>query len=474
LEKQRYWKYATPLAAGIIICLLPVPSGLTPKAWYYFGLFTTVILALIFEPIPPAAAGLIGVTLAGVFSLVDSKPAGSLRWLLSGFSNGVVWLIFVAYSFAIGYEKTGLGRRISLLLVKILGKRTLGLGYAIALADLVIAPFTPSNTARSGGTIYPIIKNIPPLYNSLPNDVSSRKMGSYIMWTAFSVTNITSAMFTTAVAPNLLSLDFVNKITHLSFSWTQWAVGMLPVGVLLFILVPYLIYLIYPPGVKTSSEVPAWAAAEIAKMGKITLKEVLMALLVVCALALWIFGGDWFDATTVALLALSGMLLARIVTWEDVIANKQAWNILAWMATLVTMADGLRLVKFLDWFAALAVGYMNGLPVIMILLLFIILYFYIHYMFASTTAHTTALLPVFLAVAITVPGMPVKIISIMFCYSIGLMGTLTPYGTGPAPIYYGCGYIPGKDFWRLGLIFATINLVVLLVVGYPYLKWLYS
>jgi L-tartrate/succinate antiporter len=473
MEKKPYWKFVAPLLVGAGICLLPIPSGLTPNAWYYFALFTAAIIALILEPIPPAAVGLIGVTLAGALFLVDPKPAGSLRWLLSGFSNGVVWLIFTAYMFAQGYEKTGLGRRIALFLVKVLGKKTLGLGYAIALADLILAPFTPSNTARSGGTIYPIIKNIPPLYDSLPGEASARKLGAYLMWTALATTCVTSSMFITSVAPNLFALELAGKIAKVSFSWTEWAVGFLPVGVVLFILVPYLTYIIYPPTVKHSDDVPVWAAKELAKMGKISRKEMIMALLVICALILWIFGGAWVDATTAALMVLCGMLLTRIITWDDIIGQKQAWNIFAWFATLVTLADGLRLVKFLDWFANIAAGFMKGMPVLVVLFLFVALFFFIHYMFASLTAHTTALLPVFLAVAITVPGMPIKIISILFCYTLGIMGILTPYATGPSPIYYGSGYIAGKDFWRLGLIFGIIFLAVLLGLGYPYLKWLY-
>ena len=110
--------------------------------------------------------------------------------------------------FAMGYEKTGLGRRLGLGLVEKLGKRTLGLGYAIALSDLVLAPFTPSNTARSGGTIFPIIRNIPVLYGSTPEE-NPRKIGSYLMWTAIATTCVTSSMFVTSLAPNLLALSIV-------------------------------------------------------------------------------------------------------------------------------------------------------------------------------------------------------------------------------------------------------------------------
>ena len=108
MKRFSYWRAIVPVLIGIAICLIPVPQGLQPKAWYYFALFTAVIVALILEPIPAGAIGLIGVTLAGSLLIVASKPGDSLRWVLSGFSNGTVWLIFVAYMFAMGYEKTGL------------------------------------------------------------------------------------------------------------------------------------------------------------------------------------------------------------------------------------------------------------------------------------------------------------------------------------------------------------------------------
>jgi L-tartrate/succinate antiporter len=470
MKKLSYWRAIVPVLIGIVICLIPVPQGLKPNAWYYFALFTAVIVALILEPIPAGAIGLIGVTLAGSLLIVAAKPADSLRWVLSGFSNGTVWLIFIAYMFAMGYEKTGLGRRIALSLVKLLGKKTLGLGYAVAIADLILAPFTPSNTARSGGTIFPIIKNIPPLYGSLPGE-TARKIGSYIMWTALASTCVTSSMFITALAPNLLALDLVNKTAKVSITWTEWFVGFLPVGLLLFLLVPSLVYKIYPPTVKVSEEVVVWANQELSKAGKITRKELIMALLAICALTLWIFGSSWFDATTVALMVLCLMILTGIITWDDVLSYKQAWNVLVWFATLVTLADGLRLVKFLDWFAAITAGALKGMPVVMVVGSFVAIFFIIHYMFASLTAHTTALLPVFLVAGMAVPGMPVKLLAMMFCYTLGLMGIITPYATGPSPIYYGSGYIERKDFWILGLIFGLIFLIVFLVIGYPYMRW---
>ena len=462
------WKAVLPLLLGIIIALLPAPQGLNLTAWYFFAIFSAVILGLILEPLPAAAVGFIGVFLVAVLGLAGPKPADNIRWALSGFSNTTVWLIFGAFMFAMGYDKTGLGRRIALILVKKLGRKTLGLGYAITFSDLILAPFTPSNTARSGGTIFPIIRNLPGLYGSSPGE-TSRKIGAYIMWTAFAATCVTSSMFITSLAPNLLALDLVSKTVKISISWTEWFVGFLPVGIILILILPFLVYKIYPPEIKSSEEVPSWASQELDKLGKFSRKELVMALLAVLALALWIFGGNLIDATTAAGFVISLMIITGTVTWDDILANKQAWNVLVWFATLVALADGLNKVGFVTWFAKSMAALLTGMSPIVVMVVLVVIFFIIHYMFASLTAHTTAILPVMLAVGAAIPGLPVKTFALLLCYSLGIMGVITPYATGPGPVYYGSGYISRKDFWTLGLIFGTIFLVALIGIGVPYL-----
>ena len=473
-EMKLDWKAITPLALGGIILLSPAPAGLDALAWQYFALFVTVITALILEPIPTAAIGLMGVTFAAAMMMVPAKvgvaptAADGLRFALSGFSNSTVWLIFTAYMFSLGYEKTGLGKRISLLLIRALGKKTLGLGYAVAIADLAVAPFTPSNTARSGGIIFPIIKNIPPLYGSTPES-GRRKIGGYVMYVAMVTTCITSSMFLTALAPNLLALDILQKTSKISIDWMEWFTAMAPACAILFVISPFLVYVIYPPEVKESADAPKWAGAELSKMGAITRPELTMGALAIMALLLWIFGGKRFDATTVALMGLCLMVLTKVISWEDVITHKTAWNVLVWFATLVAMADGLSRVGFLQWFAKAAATSMSGFSVGALIIGFVLLFYFIHYMFASLTAHTTALLPVILATAATVPDMPMKTLALLLCGTLGLMGILTPYATGPSPIYYGCGYISRKEYWILGSVFGLIFIAVYMGVGYPYL-----
>jgi anion transporter len=215
----RVWRCAAPLVVWPAFALLPHPAALSQNAWSYLGLFTAVIVALILEPLPPGAVGLLGVTLATAFGYISPRPDESIKWGLKGFSDVTVWLIVGALVFARGYEKTGLGRRIALSLVRAMGRRTLGLGYAVMLADLVIAPFTPSNTGRSAGVIFPIIRGIPALYDSAPGP-TARRIGAYLMWTAFASTAVTSSMFLTALSPNLLAIRLVRQATAVDITWS--------------------------------------------------------------------------------------------------------------------------------------------------------------------------------------------------------------------------------------------------------------
>jgi len=460
-------KMIIPVLVAIIVALFPTPEGLDPNAHYFFAVFLGVIVGLILEPIPAALIGLTGVAFSATFGLVGETAKASRSWALSGFSNGVIWLIFAAFMFALGYKKSGLGKRIALMLVKLLGKTSLGLGYAVAFADGILSPFMPSNTARSAGTIFPIAINIPQMFNSTP-DNEPRKLGAYISWVAIATTCVTSSMFLTALAPNLLAVSLVEKSTGIVIEWGQWFGTLAIIMIPLFLAVPLLTYIFYPPEQKTSPEAPAWAASELKKMGSISKNELLMLGFGLLALAMWIFGKQiGVNGTTAALAVLCLIVLTGVITWEDVITNKGAFNVFIWFATLVAMAGGLKKVGFLKWAAGLISTGLTGMEPITIVILLVVLFFVFHYFFASVTAHTVALLPLFLGVAANlIPAEMMQPLAMLLVGSLGLMGILTPYATGPSPIWYGAGYISQATWWKLGVIFGAIYLGALILLGF--------
>ena len=163
------------------------------------------------------------------------------------------------------------------------------------------------------------------------------------------------------------------------------------------------------------------------------------------------------------------MLITGVLSHDDILSHKKAWDILIWFGTLVALADGLNKVGFVTWFAKGATVLLAGMSPVTTMVILVAIFFFIHYMFASLTAHTAATLPVILAAGAAVPGMPVKVFALLLCYSLGLMGIITPYATGPGPVYFGSGYISRKDFWLQGFILGLVFLIFLLGIGVPWL-----
>lgn len=187
----KYRKFILPIVVGLIIwALTPIkPDALNDQAWFMFAIFVSTIIACITQPMTIGAVSIIGFTIMILVGIVDTKTA------VQGFGNSSIWLIAMAFFISRGFVKTGLGRRIALQFVKLFGKKTLGLAYSLVGVDLILSPATPSNTARAGGIMFPIIKSLSESFGSSPRDGSERKMGAFLIFTEFQGNLITSAMF---------------------------------------------------------------------------------------------------------------------------------------------------------------------------------------------------------------------------------------------------------------------------------------
>ena len=147
-------RLALVASIGILIWALPQPEAVDPRAWRLLAIFVATVAGIIAQPLPMGAMAVVGVAAALATRTLTLGEA------LSGFANGTVWLVVTAFFLAAGFIKTGLGARIAYVLVTRFGRTTLGLGYSLVAADLVLAPVIPSNTARAGGVIFPILQSL--------------------------------------------------------------------------------------------------------------------------------------------------------------------------------------------------------------------------------------------------------------------------------------------------------------------------
>jgi DASS family divalent anion:Na+ symporter len=456
-------RLAIPVAVAVALWFVPAPAGVGAPAWHLFAIFVATIIGVIAKPLPMGAITLIGLSATVVTGILKPDVA------LSGFSNATIWLIVVAFFISRGVIKTGLGNRLGLFFVAKLGKSTLGVAYGLAATDLVLAPAIPSNTARAGGIIQPIIRSISASYGSEPGP-TSRKVGAFLTSTAFHVNAVTSAMFLTAMAGNSLAAQLAGA-QGVTISWGGWALAAIVPGLASLVVVPLVVYRVYPPELKKTPEAAASARKSLSDLGPMTAAEKVMAGTIVMLLGLWIFGDALLgmSATTTALVGLCVLLISGVLTWEDVTKERQAWDTLVWFAVLVMMATQLNVLGLIPWLSGQMSSAVAGMGWVSAFIALTLVYFFSHYLFASNTAHISAMYAAFLATAI-LAGVPPLMAALVLGFCSNLFASLTHYSCGPAPVLFGAGYVPVGPWWRTGFLIALVNIAIWMGVGGLWMK----
>ena len=461
--KDKLWRVAVMAAIVAIAWFGGTPEGLKPQVWQLFGIYLATIVGLVLKPFPVPITVLLGVATSSIL-LSNTKD------VLAGYSNTALWLIFAAFALSVAFGKTGLGHRIAYHLVRLFGSTTLRLGYVTAFLDLILSPATPSNTARAAGIVYPINLSIAEAVGSYPGE-TAKKAGAYLLQNGYFATKVTSFLFATAMAPNYLALDFITKLTGVSLNWAQWAAAMFVPGFIMLMLMPLIGYMYERPSVKDidNKKIAADGLAELGPMKASEKGLIVIALLAIIGWVLPTFGIK-IDATAVAIVAMIATFVCGIISWDDLLKTKAAWNTLIWFGGILGLSSALTKGKFFEWLAKYLEAHMNfGLDPFMMLILISVISVAVRYFFASGTAYISAMLPVFLIVGINA-GIDPTLLAFIMIGTNAYGGSVTHYGAAPGPIIFSAGYNNVKDWWTVGLISAVVCLVLNYVIGIPWWK----
>lgn len=494
----RFW---ICVVVGVALWFSPPPAGLSIEGWHVFAVFAATIVSFLLRPLPMGACVLIGLlvlgatgTIAPAISMAPQPPdmfsapimeehtfservSMSFKAALSGFADDTVWLVVAAFFLSGAMIHSELGKRLALMMISALGRTTLGLGYAIAAAELVLAPFIPSNTARGGGLMMPIVNSISNVLGSHPHD-QPKRAGEFLVLCGAHANLISAAMFLTGMAANPLvsaaARDFLNQ----DFGWAMWLKGSIVPGLLSFALLPLLLYWIAPPRLANSCEARDAVRSDLAAMGPWTSQQFVMACVFLVMLVIWATGplqeSYWNVKLPTALVALGGvvtLVVLGVLPYEKVTGNAGAWDALLWLGGLVSMADALRTTKFVDWFAAQVqngLGETTGIAAALVLAL---VYYYSMYAFSMLTGHILAFAGVFFTVA-AAAGAPPLVMIALIAYFSNLSGSITNYSTGPVVIYFNLGYVSVARWFWVGLCVSLFHMVVWLGGGLLWWKWL--
>jgi DASS family divalent anion:Na+ symporter len=461
---HRNWlKWLIVIGCGVLIAATPKPDNVTREAWTLLAIFVATIVGSIVQPMTGSAMVLFGVIATALFRALPIEKS------LSGYADKYVWLVLAAFFISRAMIKTGLGHRIALIFIRLIGRKTLGLGYALVFTDFILASFIPSTGARSGGIILPIARSVTETYDSRPDDGTGGRLGTFLMNMLYQCEVILCATFLTGQASNAIIAKFAAAQAGVDLNYSVWFVSAVVPALVSLVAVPLMIYRFFPPEVKETPNAVAFAHEELEKLGPLNRDEkVLLAVFIV--VILWITAKyHGIDATVIALFGIAILLVTRVLAWSDVTDETHAWEVFIWYGGLVMMATALGETNLPKLFAEGIAGFTTGWQWPAALMVLALVYFYAHYGFASITAHVTAMFIPFLAVTVAV-GAPAGLTVLILTYFSNLSAGLTHYGTTPAPVYFGTGYVTQRNWWTIGLIASVMNIIIWTVVGLAWWK----
>lgn len=451
--------------------IFPPPAGLTKEAAIITGIYLAAIAGLVSKPYPEPVIMLLAVALSCcVIARFDNSPVKSLD-LLSGYASGTTWLVFSAFTLSAAFVTTGLGKRLAYGFILKFGSTTLRLGYVTALLDLMLSPATPSNTARAGGVVFPIINSIALVLGSTPDETPC-KAGRFLMVNVYMVTKTTSYMFLTAFAGNALALQLMSDIFHIQISWAGWALAGVPLGLLMLALIPCMTYRLVRPELEKLDNVKIGAEG-LKALGPVSSKEKALIVIFLAALLGWIFSHDLgLNESAVAVIAMVAALLFNIISWNDVLQNRGGWNTLIWYGGIIGLSATLSKEGVFSWLAKAMSAHLTFLgsgnsTIVMIVLLGLM----VRYLFASGGAYVAAMVPVLATVGLVAGTAPMLLaLAILFSNSYG--GSLTHYGGAAGPIIFAAGYNDIKSWWMAGTAITLVTFILHMTLGLPWWRFL--
>lgn len=447
-----------------IVLLIPKPAAVKPEGWRLFGVFIATVVGSVTEPIPGGALVMLAVVLATAIGGLTPTSA------LGGYADPTVWLVLSAFFISRALINTGLARRIALYFVRLFGRSSLGVTYALCASDAVLGSIIPSNGARSGGVILPIARSIAELYGSQPG-VTAGLLGSFLYTSVYQGICISAAMFFTGQASNSLAAQIAGTQGYV-ITWSSWfAAGIVP-GLVSLLIVPWVVLQLNPPEIRETPKAREFASDELTKMGPLSQAEWILAGVFAAVCGLWVTSGvTKIDVVVPALAGTVFLIVANVLTWDDIISEKSAWNLFIWYGGLVRLGKALNDTgvtrAFADWVVAQFGDASWGLVFAGALLV----NYYAHYAFASITAHILAMYAPFLAV-LALKGAPLGLAAYALPVFTNLAAGLTHYGTTPSPMFFAHGYVPMSTWWRVGAVVSVVNITIWSTVGFAWWKFL--
>lgn len=448
-------KYGLILAilVGVAVWALPTPQGLSIVQHKLLSIFAGAVVLWITIGVSFATSTIIIIVLLYFWvGNLDGKVDASGKlirqtgFVLSGFGGSSLWLLVTGFVISIAMVNTGVARRVALQMMRLFGKTPMGATFAPMMANLIVSPLTPSNTARTAAML-PIVEGVAQGYG-LEKGNSNFGRGLFLANTFAS--NITASAFLTGTIPNPVALGMIvtaiggaNAFT----TWGFWTLAALPTNFLVLVATMWICLKLFPPEMKAVPGGLEYIKDELTKMGPMSAREKKAIAFFLLALGLW-STDMWhgFNSAMVAFLVSMLILMPKIgvLTWQE--AQKGIpWELFVYFGGVLTLSSCLMKTKAFEWIiqgviAGLGLQGVGMMPLLILLMGFTI---FSHCIWSTTTAMAGVMIPIYIGMAqafnFPVVGFVLPL-AILMGYALFL-----PFNTMGNIIMFGAGYFTVSD-----------------------------
>lgn len=462
---------------GILIWAVPTPAGMTVTQHKLLSIFGGAIIAWITIGINFAVSTF---AIVGLLYFWVGNPTGKVNkagelirqadFAVSGFASSSVWLLVTGFVISIAMTKSGMAKRLALHMMRILGKTPAGAIFASMLANFVIAPLTPSNTARAAAML-PIVEGIAEAYQAKPGQSN---FGRALLLANTFTTNITGSAFLTGTIPNPVAIGMITAAagTSMMTTWSYWAMAAIPTNIIILLATGWLVLRLYPPEVKGLPGGIDYIKQELNAMGPMSIREYKTLGYFLLALLLWSTDAlHHFNSTMIAFAVSLLIFLPHIgvLDWKET-EKLLPWELFVYFGGVLTLSTALMNAKAFELLiksllVSLGLTSMNMMPLLMVLIGFSI---FSSIIWSTTTAKAGVMMPIFIGLA-QVMGYDVVSfalpLAIMMAYALFL-----PFNTMGNIIMFGAGHYTVSEQLKTSLILGGIIWGLWIVTAYTWWK----